>query len=131
MIKLRSEWGVIMKAIVVGVILFVLMAMVVGAVVNKNNNNASGPGICATMNVKEWFPQGPNYVFECHVHGFRPIAYDWDFKDGQKLYDIHNENVWHTYTQNGFYVPSCTASDAHGHWAIGWVAITVSGANQA
>ena len=59
--------------------------------------------------VKEGFPQGSSYVFVCE-NNFGAETFDWDFGNGQVLYDIENDNVWHTYISNGQYVVSCGAT---------------------
>lgn len=79
--------------------------------------------IGADLFVKQWYPKGGNYVFVCEAQGFTPTAYDWDFGDGQKLYDVTNRDVFHRYDNGGQYVVSCTASDGWGNDVIGWKAI--------
>ena len=83
----------------------------------------------AHVDIAPWFPQGMNYVFECNTpgFGFTPEFYDWDFGDGQKLYDVSNQNIWHTFGDSGEYMVSCTASDNYGNTVIGWRHVVVEG----
>ena len=106
-----------MKLVILGIVSFLLLATMVSAAVI----------LPAKMTVKAPYPKGMEYVFECHAKGFKPTGYDWDFKDGEKLFDIKNDNVFHIYTRSGLFVPACTAADGRGHVAIGWIAIHVVG----
>jgi PKD repeat protein len=70
--------------------------------------------VSVSLEIAPFFPQGPqgeNYVFVCTAHGFDATSYDWDFGDGQKLYDTQADNVWHTFDMPGQYQVDCTASD--------------------
>lgn len=57
------------------------------------------------------FPQpndngGVDYVFICNNIP-QTNEYDWNFGDGQGLFGIQNENVYHTYVSNGIFNVSC------------------------
>ena len=69
----------------------------------------------ATLEIAPYFPQGPNgldYVFDCNAQGFTPTSYDWNFGDGQKLYDMPVNNVFHRFDQGGPYTVNCAASNS-------------------
>jgi len=68
----------------------------------------------ATLSVAPWYPQGLNYIFQCDVNGFTAATYSWDFGDGQKMMDVSNSNVWHTFSASGPYNVECTAKDSTG-----------------
>jgi PKD repeat protein len=71
-------------------------------------------GTSVSLDIAPYFPQGEygeNYVFECNAEGFTATSYDWDFGDGQKLYDQQTNDVWHTFLVTGQYQVDCTASD--------------------
>jgi hypothetical protein len=65
----------------------------------------------ATITIKEWYPQMGAYVFECNTPGMTPDSYDWIYGDGSKSLGIANQNVFHTYLENGAYTVSCTAHE--------------------
>jgi hypothetical protein len=62
-----------------------------------------------SLDVKEYFPQGGDYVFECNA-GFTPSAYHWYLGDGDVQLFSANQNVFHTYAP-GEYTVTCTATD--------------------
>ena len=64
-----------------------------------------------TVSVDPEYPQGPAYVFLCEADGFTPLGYDWDFGDGEYLYDQLTADVYHEFSANGEYTVTCTASD--------------------
>lgn len=66
------------------------------------------PDTDASLAVAPFFPQGANYVFQCNVEGFTPVAYDWFFGDGSKLLAVDNDNVYHTFDP-GNYTVECVA----------------------
>lgn len=68
------------------------------------------PTAHALLDIAPWYPQETNYIFECSADGFDADRYDWDFGDGEKLIDITESSVYHTYTVPGTYEVSCTAS---------------------
>ncbi len=69
----------------------------------------------AELQIAPYFPQGPDgrdYVFNCNAFGFTPTSYDWDFGDGQKLYDMPVNDVFHRFDQSGSYTVNCAASNS-------------------
>jgi len=68
----------------------------------------------ATLSIAPWYPQGLNYIFRCDVNGFTAATYSWDFGDGQKMMDVANSNVWHTFSASGPYIVECAAKDSTG-----------------
>jgi hypothetical protein len=75
--------------------------------------NVTPPVVANTsveMSIAPFYPQGRSYVFICTAHGFTPTSYSWFFDDGQKLLDVANNNVFHTYGP-GMFTPVCTATD--------------------
>lgn len=87
------------------------------SVINERTYNVDAPGIItldgsgAAISIKSGFPQENNYVFVCDAIGFEAESYNWEFGDGQKLLGVENDNVWHTFSENGIYEVSCTAQD--------------------
>ena len=63
-----------------------------------------------TLNVKAYFPQGGDYVFECNAQGFTPTQYFWYFGDGQIMPNYAANNVFHSY-EPGTDNVSCIATD--------------------
>lgn len=61
--------------------------------------------------VKEWYPQGNDYVFECNADGFTPSSYSWYFGDGHQLEGTTHQDIYHTYANNGSYIVRCVASN--------------------
>lgn len=69
----------------------------------------------AVLEIAPYFPQGPDgldYVFICEAMGFTPTSYDWDFGDGEKLYDMPVDNVFHRFGESGLYRVNCAASNS-------------------
>jgi len=64
-----------------------------------------------SLTIAPYYPQGWDYVFDCNTPGWTPTSYDWYFGDGQKLINITNQNVYHTYTAAGKYKVMCVATD--------------------
>jgi hypothetical protein len=63
-----------------------------------------------TLGVAPWYPQGNNFILECAAQEFTPTLYSWYFGDGQKLVDVTNSNVYHTYA-SGNYTATCVATN--------------------
>lgn len=63
-----------------------------------------------SLRVKEWYPQGRDYVFVCEESGYDASGYAWDFGDGNDQ-KTDADNVYHTYADSGDYEVVCTASD--------------------
>jgi PKD repeat protein len=82
--------------------------------------------LTATVTVAPYFPQGMNYIFLCGTSAFSASTYTWDFGDGQKLLDVSNNNVWHTYSTPGTYNVKCDAKNSLGtQLAKGTLTVTV------
>jgi len=80
----------------------------------------------ASVSIAPYFPQGMNYIFLCGTNAFSASTYTWDFGDGQKLFDVSNNNVWHTYSTRGTYTVKCDAKDSTGtQLAKGVLTVTV------
>jgi cysteine-rich repeat protein len=70
--------------------------------------------VCTTtssvdLRVKDWYPQGRNYVFVCDESGYAATQYKWNFGDGQQQ-TTTVDNVYHSYTSSGSKTVSCTAT---------------------
>jgi plastocyanin len=67
----------------------------------------------SNLKIKEFYPDKNSFVLSCDLadQGFHPTTFSWYFGDGQKLLDVQNSNVYHTYASSGNYPASCTASD--------------------
>ena len=80
---------------------------------NGNNTPTCPEDVCddATIFIQQGFPQNNTYVFICDsfCEGFFPIAFVWDFGDGETL-SGPNE-VWHEYTVPGNYTVRCVGTD--------------------
>jgi PKD repeat protein len=74
---------------------------------NQTNQTNSKTGY---ISIASWYPQGMNYIFICNP-SFGATSYDWNFGDGQKMFDVSNNNVWHTYSSAGIYEVTCTATN--------------------
>lgn len=61
--------------------------------------------------VKKNFPVGMDYVFVCKPKGFKPVFFSYWFGDGEKLINIKNGNVFHTYLNPGNYTAKCSATN--------------------
>jgi PKD repeat protein len=66
-----------------------------------------------TVSVQEFYPKENHYIFVCTADGFTPNGYDWDFGDGEKLFDQTENNVYHIFANDGDYTVTCTASDGN------------------
>jgi PKD repeat protein len=68
------------------------------------------PDASVDLSVSPYFPADYNVAFECSATQFTPTHYTFDFGDGSRetrpVYDIY-----HTYTANGTYTVTCTATD--------------------
>jgi len=64
------------------------------------------PFAAAGLEIAPWYPQGNSYVFLCSIPD---TSYDWDFGDGEKLYDIAESSVYHTFESPGTYEVYCEA----------------------
>jgi transforming growth factor-beta-induced protein len=62
-------------------------------------------GSVSAVSVKPWFPQGNSYVFECSLP--EADSYNWFFGDGQKIIEVSNSDVYHTYAEEGYYTVTC------------------------
>jgi len=79
--------------------------------VNDTNTTTNTTNLTSTtLHVAPWYPQGGNYVFICDASGFTPTSYDWDFGDGQNLWDYNQDNTYHSYA-NGTYNLTCIAKN--------------------
>jgi len=85
---------------------------------------APQPEASVAVTVAEYYPKNSSYVFYCTATGFSPTGDDWDFDDGQFLYDLAPDNVYHTFTENGNYHVTCTASDGS-TTRSGWLDVSV------
>lgn len=86
-----------------------------------DGNTASGDGCSSTcqtetvsgtsvdLRIKQWYPQGRNYIFVCDETGYTATSYLWNFGDGHKQ-TTTSEDVYHTYANAGPYTAQCTAS---------------------
>lgn len=63
------------------------------------------------LKIAPWYPKENHYVFMCEAQGFTPTAYDFEFQDGEKLYDQTVGDVYHIFEQNGDFQVTCAASD--------------------
>ena len=82
---------------------------------DNETNSTNVTTVSTSVNIAPYFPQGDfgqNFVFECNTEGFTATSYDWDFGDGQKMHDVSNANVWHTFSTDGSYAVECTATDS-------------------
>jgi|GEM_PF-5298253 len=68
----------------------------------------------ATVAIAQWYPQGLDYVFTCDTSAFNETSYTWDFGDGEKLIDVTNSDVWHTFGSEGNYTVICDTKDTTG-----------------
>ena len=91
---------------------------ITGALGTSNSSNSSGNTTAmVTLSVAPYYPQGANneqYVFVCNASGFTPTSYDWMFGDGQQLFGMTTNNVYHSYGANGTYAVVCDANNASG-----------------
>jgi len=95
-------------------------------IINLNLVVAHGQEITLELQVKQGFPQGSNYVFECLSVGWQPSTYSWFYGDGSKQNNILNDNTWHTYLANGDYSVSCTAK-TEGFFLSAFLDVKVTG----
>jgi plastocyanin len=65
----------------------------------------------AQISVASWYPKGSDFVFKCQIEGVTATSYDWDFGDGQKIYDLLVPDVYHTFQTTGQYLVTCSPSD--------------------
>ncbi|MFW5746800.1 MAG: PKD domain-containing protein, partial [Nanoarchaeota archaeon] len=74
------------------------------------------------LKVDAWYPQQNKYVFICDHEA---DSYDWDFGDGQKLWDVEEQSVYHEFAP-GDYTVACVARDDDEH-VTGYLGIRVEG----
>lgn len=90
---------------------------------NQPITNDTNSSLTSSVSIAPWFPQGNSYVFICNTPGFTSNLYNWNFGDGEKLLEVSNNNVYHTYPDNNAYAVSCEAlgvqSDSSGSIIIG------------
>jgi hypothetical protein len=75
---------------------------------NETHNETIGE---ASITIKAHYPQSGAYIFECNTPNMTPTRYSWYYGDGQKSLNITNQNVFHTYLENGNYEVMCSATD--------------------
>ena len=68
-----------------------------------------GTGGSVDLRIKQWYPQGRNYVFICDESGYAANSYRWNFGDGHMQTTI-SDNVYHTYAGPGQRTVECTAT---------------------
>jgi hypothetical protein len=73
--------------------------------VSANNGSVSS---AVNVSIAPWYPKNMSYVFFCNTN-FTATNYSWYFGDGEKLVQIKNWNVYHTYKRSGIYQLRCTA----------------------
>ena len=61
-----------------------------------------------TVSIAPWYPQGNDYIFYCRANWFKATSYDWFFGDGQKLLNMRENNVYHSF-EDGAYTVTCIA----------------------
>jgi plastocyanin len=86
---------------------------------------SSSRRVSADLTIDPSFPQGDNYVFACTPQGFSATNYNWYFGDGQILFNVTNDNVYHTFSGPGEYHVACTALGGN-KWATDAMDITVA-----
>ncbi len=64
-----------------------------------------------SLDIKEGYPKGRDYVFECDVDGFEPTMYSWFFGDSKYLINVSNSDVYHRYDITGDTTVLCVATD--------------------
>jgi plastocyanin len=66
------------------------------------------PGPSVSLTIAPYYPQANNYVFSCRSN--TTSSFNWDFGDGQTLYNTTVNDIYHTFTASGNYTVTCTAS---------------------
>jgi PKD repeat protein len=69
-------------------------------------------GGTTTAYVSSSFMADFNTVFVCHSEGFTPTKYSWDFGDGSPIVSRSVNDVYHSFSKNGTYTVTCTASNS-------------------
>jgi len=98
-----------------------------------NETNGTNPIIIlppqssnATVYVTNSFMADLNTVFICNANGFMPTTYSWDFGDGSIVSNRRVNDVYHSFSSNGTFTITCTASNGAMN-VTGGISINING----
>ncbi len=80
-----------------------------------------------TINLAPWYPKGGHHVFTCDAQNWDPTSYDWEFGDGEKLYDRLVNDQYHVYEANGNYTLICAAKEGADTYVVTQTIVEVTG----
>jgi len=80
-----------------------------------------------SISIAPWYPKGGHYVFTCDATYWTPESYDWEFGDGELLYDRLVNDQYHVYEANGNYTLICAAKEDANPYVVTQTVIEVTG----